>query len=202
MHRLRQLSRRRLPGDPRHPARQGEEGFRARGRSRLRAHRILGVHRLRPLPATLRAGRHPALHPGLADHPGQGRLHGMSTITNLLVVGIGGQGVMTATEILAEAAIALGHDAKKTEVAGMAQRGGVVSSHLRFGPRVLSPQIAPGTAEGLLGFESAEAMRWQHMLKPGGLALMNTGRLVPPVVDIGLYTYPEDPIGDMRAAGT
>lgn len=60
----------------------------------------------------------------------------MSDITNILVVGIGGQGVMTATEILAEAAIALGHDAKKTEVAGMAQRGGVVSSHLRFGPKV------------------------------------------------------------------
>jgi hypothetical protein len=53
--------------------------------------------------------------------------------TNILVVGTGGQGVMTATEILAEAAIALGHDVKKTEVAGMAQRGGVVSSHLRFG---------------------------------------------------------------------
>ena len=60
----------------------------------------------------------------------------MSTegITNLLVVGIGGQGVMTATEILANAAISLGMDVKKTEVAGMAQRGGVVSSHLRCGP--------------------------------------------------------------------
>jgi hypothetical protein len=55
--------------------------------------------------------------------------------TNILVVGTGGQGVMTATEILAEAAIALGHDVKKTEVAGMAQRGGVVSSHLRFGTK-------------------------------------------------------------------
>jgi indolepyruvate ferredoxin oxidoreductase beta subunit len=93
----------------------------------------------------------------------------MSENTNILVVGIGGQGVMTATEILAEAAIALGHDAKKTEVAGMAQRGGVVSSHLRFGKRVLTPQITPGTADVLLGFESAEAMRWQHMLKPGGI---------------------------------
>ena len=76
----------------------------------------------------------------------------MSENTNILVVGIGGQGVMTATEILAEAAIAFGHDVKKTEVAGMAQRGGVVSSHLRFGPRVLSPQISPGTADVLLGF--------------------------------------------------
>jgi indolepyruvate ferredoxin oxidoreductase beta subunit len=78
-----------------------------------------------------------------------------NSVTNILVVGIGGQGVMTATEILAEAAIALGHDVKKTEVAGMAQRGGVVSSHLRFGPKVLSPQIMPGTADLLVGFESA-----------------------------------------------
>ncbi len=126
----------------------------------------------------------------------------MSETTNILVVGIGGQGVMTATEILAEAAIALGHDVKKTEVAGMAQRGGVVSSHLRFGKRVLSPQITPGTADVLLGFEAAEGMRWQHMLRAGGLALMNVGRLVPPVVDLGLYDYPTDPVESVRAAGT
>jgi indolepyruvate ferredoxin oxidoreductase beta subunit len=122
-------------------------------------------------------------------------------VTNILVVGIGGQGVMTATEILAEAAIALGHDVKKTEVAGMAQRGGVVSSHLRFGPKVLSPQIMPGTADLLVGFESAEALRWCHYLKPGGLVLMNTAKLVPPVVDLGLYDYPEDPLAEIRAKG-
>jgi indolepyruvate ferredoxin oxidoreductase beta subunit len=125
----------------------------------------------------------------------------MSEITNILVVGTGGQGVMTATEILAEAAIAEGHDVKKTEVAGMAQRGGVVSSHLRFGKKVLSPQITPGTADLLLGFEAAEGMRWCHMLREGALALMNSGRLVPPVVDIGLYEYPEDPIAAVRATG-
>lgn len=122
--------------------------------------------------------------------------------TNILVVGTGGQGVMTATEILAEAAIALGHDVKKTEVAGMAQRGGVVSSHLRFGRKVLSPQIDPGSADVLLGFEAAEAMRWRHMLRANGLVLMNTGRLVPPVVELGLYDYPENPVAAMRAAGT
>lgn len=126
----------------------------------------------------------------------------MSDVTNILVVGIGGQGVMTATEILAEAAIALGHDAKKTEVAGMAQRGGVVSSHLRFGPKVLSPQITPGAADVLLAFEAAEGLRWRHMLKAGGIALMNNARLVPPVVELGLFDYPADPVGEMRAAGT
>ena len=108
----------------------------------------------------------------------------MSRNTNILVCGIGGQGVMTATEILAEAALALGFDAKKTEVAGMSQRGGVVTSHLRFGPQVLSPQIMPGDADLLVGFEAAEALRWAHMLKPGGVALVNQGRLVPPVVNI------------------
>ena len=95
-------------------------------------------------------------------------------ITNILVVGIGGQGVMTATEILAKSAIELGHDAKKTEVAGMAQRGGVVSSHLRFGNKVLSPQIAVGDADILLAFEAAEGLRWKHMLKANGVALLNT----------------------------
>jgi len=128
-------------------------------------------------------------------------VNSIQNVTNILVVGIGGQGVMTATEILAEAAIALGHDVKKTEVAGMAQRGGVVSSHLRFGAKVLSPQIMPGTADLLVGFESAEALRWCHYLKPGGLVLMNTARLVPPVVDLGLYDYPGDPLAEIRDRG-
>lgn len=119
--------------------------------------------------------------------------------TNILVCGIGGQGVMTATEILAEAALSLGFDVKKTEVAGMSQRGGVVTSHLRFGERVLSPQIVPGEADLLVGFEAAEALRWAHMLRPGAVALMNVGRLVPPVVNIGLFDYPDDPVAEMRA---
>lgn len=62
---------------------------------------------------------------------------------------------MTATEILSEAAIAFVHDVKKTEVAGKAQRGGLVSSHLRFSIKVLSPQITPGMADVLLGFDAA-----------------------------------------------
>lgn len=122
-------------------------------------------------------------------------------ITNILVVGIGGQGVMTATEILAQSAMRLGLDAKKTEVAGMAQRGGVVSSHLRFGEKVLSPQITPGQADILLGFEAAEGLRWQHMLKKDGIALMNTAKLSPPVVESGLYAYPSEPIVEMQKLG-
>lgn len=122
-------------------------------------------------------------------------------VTNILVVGIGGQGVMTATEILAEAALGLGYDVKKTEVAGMAQRGGVVTSHLRFGPKVLSPQITSGEADILLAFEPAEAARWASYLRPGGVAMSNTTRMTPPVVTIGLFSYPHDPIAQVRALG-
>lgn len=121
--------------------------------------------------------------------------------SNILVCGVGGQGVMTATEILAEAALSLGFDVKKTEVAGMSQRGGVVTSHLRFGAHILSPQIAPGKADLLVGFEAAEALRWLHMLRPGALALVNTGRIVPPVVNIGMFDYPDDPVAQMAALG-
>ncbi len=120
-------------------------------------------------------------------------------ITNILVVGIGGQGVMTAAEVLAQTALSLGYDVKKTEVAGMAQRGGVVTSHVRFGPRVLSPAIPPGEADLMLAFEPAEALRWCNQLKTSGVAMVNSHPLQPPVVSIGLFDYPADPVGQMRA---
>lgn len=119
--------------------------------------------------------------------------------TDVLVVGTGGQGVLTAAEILAEAAIAKGWDVKKTEVAGMAQRGGMVTSHLRFGPKVMAPAIAPGTADVLLAFEAAEGLRWVKWLRPQGLAVVNTQRIIPPVVSTGLAKYPDDPIAQMRS---
>lgn len=122
-------------------------------------------------------------------------------LTNILVVGIGGQGVMTASEILAMAAIEMGLDVKKTEVAGMAQRGGVVASHVRFGTKVLSPAIPKGEADILVGFEPAESMRWATHLKKDGVAMVNTLRIKPPVVNVGLFEYPEDPIGEMRKMG-
>ncbi|MEJ1298242.1 MAG: indolepyruvate oxidoreductase subunit beta [Candidatus Sedimenticola sp. (ex Thyasira tokunagai)] len=122
-------------------------------------------------------------------------------ITNILVAGIGGQGVMTAAEVLSQAAMSLGYDVKKTEVAGMAQRGGVVTSHVRFGKRVLSPAIAPGEADILVGFEPAEALRWCAHLRPGGIAMVNTTRQEPPVVSIGLFDYPDDPIAEIAASG-
>ena len=120
---------------------------------------------------------------------------------NILVCGIGGQGVMTAAEILAQAAIDAGFDVKKTEIAGMAQRGGVVTSHVRIGAKVLSPVIAPGEADILAGFEIAEALRWSDQVRPGGRIVVNTQRAVPPVVSGGLYAYPDDPLAQLQATG-
>jgi len=122
-------------------------------------------------------------------------------VTNILVVGIGGQGVMTAADILATAAMEQGYDVKKTEVAGMAQRGGVVTSHVRFGPKVLSPAIKAGEADLMIAFEPAEALRWATHLRDEGVAMVNTFALEPPVVSIGLFEYPEEPVEKMRALG-
>lgn len=128
-------------------------------------------------------------------HPDQDR------VTNILVAGIGGQGVMTAAEILSQTALAQGYDVKKTEVAGMAQRGGVVTSHVRFGPKVLSPAIPPGEADILVGFEPAEALRWCGHLRADGVAMVNRVRQEPPVVTLGLFPYPDDPVGEMVQRG-
>ncbi len=122
-------------------------------------------------------------------------------VTNILVSGIGGQGVMTAAEILSQSALMQGYDVKKTEVAGMAQRGGMVTSHVRFGSRVLSPAIPSGEADILVGFEPAEALRWCKQLRPGGVAMVNRVRQEPPVVTLGLFDYPDDPVGEIRRLG-
>ena len=122
--------------------------------------------------------------------------------TNILVCGIGGQGVMTAAEVLAQTALSQGYDVKKTEVAGMAQRGGVVTSHVRFGERVLSPAIPPGEVDILVGFEPAESFRWCNQLSADGVAMVNTMKQEPPVVSLGLFDYPEDPVADIVESGT
>lgn len=125
----------------------------------------------------------------------------MTEPTNILVAGIGGQGVMTAAEILAQTALSLGFDVKKTEVAGMAQRGGVVTSHVRFGEKINSPAIPDGEADLVIAFEPAEAARWLDQLKPGGVVLVNQARQEPPIVSIGLFDYPDDPVADIKERG-
>lgn len=118
-----------------------------------------------------------------------------------MVCGIGGQGVMTAADILATTALSLGYDVKKTEVAGMAQRGGVVTSHVRFGKKVYSPAIAPGEADMILAFEPAEALRWSNHLRPDGMMMLNSYAQLPPIVSIGLFDYPDDPFAQLMEKG-
>lgn len=114
-------------------------------------------------------------------------------IKNLLLVGVGGQGVILASEIIVAAAHHGGMDVKKSEVHGMAQRGGVVSSHVRYGSKVYSPLVESGQADIILAFEAAEALRFCHQLKPGGCLYTAPYTLVPPIAG-KKYKYPEDPI--------
>ncbi|MBU2513891.1 indolepyruvate oxidoreductase subunit beta [bacterium] len=112
-------------------------------------------------------------------------------IKNVIIVGTGGQGVILASEILCDVALECGYDTKKSEIHGMAQRGGVVSSHVRYGAKVASPLIAEGTADILLSFELAEAARWIPFIKSDGRVVTSTQKIVPPLVSTGIATYPD-----------
>lgn len=118
-------------------------------------------------------------------------------VKNILVVGVGGQGVIMASDLLADVAMASGFDAKKSEVHGMSQRGGVVSSHVRYGREVSSPLIAKGEADLLLAFELAEAVRWLSFLKPDGQVIVSGQKIVPPLVSMGLAQYPDDALNTL-----
>jgi len=111
---------------------------------------------------------------------------------NLLFVGVGGQGVLTASDIAAQVGLDLGLDAKKSEVHGFAQRGGVVESHVRWAPRVGSPTCEQGTVDILMAFELLEAARWIEWLRPGGMVIVNRQKIVPMSVSIGDALYPEE----------
>jgi indolepyruvate ferredoxin oxidoreductase beta subunit len=116
----------------------------------------------------------------------------MRDSTNFLLVGVGGQGILTASDIVAEVGLAIGLDAKKSEVHGFSQRGGVVESHVRWGPSVAAPIAEKGTIDVLLAFETLEAARWIDWLKPGGIVLVNRQRIVPMSVSAGDAAYPDD----------
>ncbi len=120
------------------------------------------------------------------------------TTTNILIVGVGGQGVLLASEILSLLALESGLDVKKSEVHGMSQRGGVVSSHVRIGKKVFSPTINHAEADVLLSFEVAECIRALPWLKPGGTVITSHTQLVPPVTTIGKFSYPDDPIALLK----
>jgi len=113
-------------------------------------------------------------------------------IFNILIAGVGGQGVLMASKVLAESALANGMDVKQNEVHGMAQRGGSVISFVRIGERVYSPSFQPNNADILISFEPLEALRYIHYLKPGGTLVYNKATINPSTVAAGLATYPSN----------
>jgi indolepyruvate ferredoxin oxidoreductase beta subunit len=115
-----------------------------------------------------------------------------SKVTNILLVGVGGQGIIVASEIMADAFLEAGYDVKKSEVHGMAQRGGSVSTHVRFGSKVYSPLIKEGETDIFIAFEELEALRYIHYLGPQPSIILNEQRLNPPSVSLGKEKYPEN----------
>lgn len=114
----------------------------------------------------------------------------MNKVKNILLAGVGGQGILLASEILSEALMLAGYDVKKAEVHGMAQRGGNVVSHVRYGDKVFSPTIPDGEVDILFGFELLETARNIDQLGSEGVVIVNTLKLAPPSVSIGKTAYP------------
>jgi indolepyruvate ferredoxin oxidoreductase beta subunit len=119
-------------------------------------------------------------------------------IYNILIVGVGGQGIILASDVLAQAAARNGYDVKKNEIHGMAQRGGSVSSHIRFGNCVSSPIIRMGEADVLLSFEQLETVRYFPFLSAKGKVIVNDVRILPPAVFTGQQEYPSDIIAKIK----
>jgi len=111
---------------------------------------------------------------------------------DLLITGVGGQGVILASDLICEAVLAAGYDVKKTDTLGMAQRGGSVVSHVRIGQKIRSPLIKQGEVDILVAFEKLEAARWSHYLRTGAIAIVNNHKLPPLSVNLGNEQYPSD----------
>ena len=116
----------------------------------------------------------------------------MSHAVNFLLAGVGGQGILTASDIVAEVGLEAGWDAKKSEVHGFSQRGGVVESHVRWGESVAAPTAEPGSVDILMATELLEAARWAAWLRPGGIVLVSDHRILPMSVTVGNATYPPE----------
>lgn len=111
---------------------------------------------------------------------------------DLLITGVGGQGIILASDIIGVAAIAAGYDVKKTDTIGMAQRGGSVISHVRLAEKVWSPLIKKGEVDILLALEKLEGARWASYLRANGIAIVNNHALPPLSVSLRIDRYPSD----------
>lgn len=115
----------------------------------------------------------------------------MSEIKNILLVGVGGQGIILASKLLSTGLIKAGYDVKMSEVHGMAQRGGNVTTQVRYGEKVHSPIIGKGQADIIVAFEKMEAMRWIDYLKPEGKLVINNYEIPSVPVLTGECKYPD-----------
>ncbi len=123
----------------------------------------------------------------------------MKTV-NVSLVGVGGQGIILTADLLAKTAALSGLDVKKSEIHGMSQRGGSVTSQVRFGSSVASPVIQEGTADVLVSFDQLEALRHASILAEDGKALVNDAFLVPVTVSSGQQKPVDDLRGKVKAA--
>ncbi|MCK5832492.1 indolepyruvate oxidoreductase subunit beta [bacterium] len=124
----------------------------------------------------------------------------MNSVQGVFITGVGGQGILLASELLSETARLTGMDVKKSEVHGMAQRGGSVVGHVKFGDKVHSPIINKGEADVLLSFEKLEALRYINFVKPGGMVIVNNQEIAPAPVAAGVMDYPADAWDRIHAA--
>ena len=115
-----------------------------------------------------------------------------TTTRNIFLSGVGGQGTILASNILGHVLLNAGYDVKKSEVHGMAQRGGDVTTHFRVGKKVYSPLIKMGEVDYLVSFELLEALRYINWLKPDGKIILNNHAIYPPSVSLGTMEYPKN----------
>lgn len=118
--------------------------------------------------------------------------HVLDRLFNVSLVGVGGQGILLTSDVLALAAMHAGLDVKKSEIHGMSQRGGSVISQVRFGARVHSPIVPEGESDILVSFERTEALRWAHLARPGAKILVNDMERIPVTVSSGLQPPAKD----------
>ncbi|HUW13250.1 MAG TPA: indolepyruvate oxidoreductase subunit beta [Anaerolineae bacterium] len=117
-------------------------------------------------------------------------------MTNFLITGVGGQGTILASDILAAVGLASGHDVKKSDILGLAVRGGAVVGHVRWGSEVHSPIVPEGRVDYLVAFEILEGLRWLNQVRPDGVVLLNQQEIHPVTVSSGLLDYPSQESGD------
>ena len=121
--------------------------------------------------------------------------------TNIMIVGVGGQGSLLASKLLGRLLVDEGYDVKVSEVHGMSQRGGSVVTCVKMGDQVASPIIDLGEADIILSFEAVEALRWLPYMKPAGTVITNTQEINPMPVVSGQAVYPQDVLGKMEKDG-